>query len=248
MVNVENIQKHLNNKLAVYTYEVIPSTNDEARQHLLNHPCDRAVFIARGQTAGKGRLGRSFYSPTDTGIYMTYIFRVESIGSDTVRVTTAASVAVAKALNCGAKIKWVNDLYYNGKKICGILTETVRTGEHNYIMIGIGINITTAYFPEDIRHKAGAIGTALDKERTIAKICDNLSQLADNLSSTDYLEYYRNNMMGIGETISYVENGQMHTGKIEGVSDLGELLVIEGNARKRLCSGEITITSFEADM
>lgn len=247
MINVKNILKHLNNELAVYAYDVIPSTNDEARQHLLKQPCDRAVFVARGQTEGKGRLGRSFYSPTDTGIYMTYVFRVDKMCIDTVRVTTAASVAVAKALNCGAQIKWVNDLYLGGKKICGILTETTKSAEYNYIMIGIGINLTTTDFPDDIRHKAGAIGLALDKDKTIAAICENLSQIADAPSATDYLEYYRKNMMGIDETITYVENGQMHTAKIEGISDLGELLVIENNVRKRLYSGEITITSFEAD-
>lgn len=246
MVDARAIRQYLKHDLAVYAYDVIPSTNDEARQHLVEHPCDRGVFIARGQTAGKGRLGRSFYSPADTGIYMTYVFSFDGIGADTVRVTTAASVAVAKALDCGAKIKWVNDLYCKGKKVCGILTETVRAAEHTYIMIGIGINLTTADFPEDIREKAGAIGTALDKERTIAAICDNLTQLADNPSATDYLGYYRDHMMGIGETIHYVEGGQVHTAQIEGISDLGELLVVEGATRKLLRSGDITIASFEA--
>lgn len=131
MINAQNILKSLNNKIEVYTYDVIPSTNDEARKFLIKAPCDRAVFVARGQTAGKGRLGRSFYSPTDTGIYMTYVFRVEKICNETVRITTAASAAVAKALDCGAKIKWVNDLYLCGKKICGILTETVKIAEYN---------------------------------------------------------------------------------------------------------------------
>ena len=98
------------------------------------------------------------------------------------------STAVAKALNCGAKIKWVNDLYLDGKKICGILAESVKSAEYNYIMIGVGINLTTIDFPDDIRHKAGAIGVALDKDKTIAAICDNLSRIADAPFATDYLE------------------------------------------------------------
>lgn len=69
----------MNHKIDVYTYNTIPSTNDEARQFLLKTPCEKAVFVARGQTAGKGRLGRKFYSPVDTGIYMTYVFRVKKI-------------------------------------------------------------------------------------------------------------------------------------------------------------------------
>lgn len=178
---------------------------------------------------------------------MTYVFRVEIFSIEAVRITTAASVAVAKALNCGAKIKWVNDLYLDGKKICGILTESVKSAEYNYIMIGVGINLTTIDFPDDIRHKAGAIGVALDKDKTIAAICDNLSRIADAPFATDYLEYYRKNMMGIGETITYSEKGQERTAKIEGINDLGALLIIEGDEKKCLCSGEITITSIATD-
>jgi len=177
----------------------------------------------------------------------SYVFRVEIFSIEAVRITTAASVAVAKALNCGAKIKWVNDLYLDGKKICGILTESVKSAEYNYIMIGVGINLTTIDFPDDIRHKAGAIGVALDKDKTIAAICDNLSRIADAPFATDYLEYYRKNMMGIGETITYSEKGQERTAKIEGINDLGALLIIEGDEKKCLCSGEITITSIATD-
>lgn len=240
MIDKRKIHRYLKRDLAVFTYDVIASTNEEARHHLKEHPCERGVFIARGQTAGKGRLGRSFYSPADTGIYMTYVFRVGEIGMDTVRVTTAASVAVAKALNCGAQIKWVNDLYCGGKKICGILTETAKM-EHTYVLVGIGINLTTTDFPGDIRQKAGSIGAAPDKEKTIAAICDNLSRMADDVSSADYLEYYRDHMIGVGERITYVENGQKHSAWIEGIGDFGELIVRENNARKRLFSGEITI-------
>jgi len=246
MVDAGAIHRYLEHDLAVYVYDIIPSTNDEARRHLMAHPCERAVFIARGQTAGRGRRGRSFYSPAGTGIYMTYAFRSDGMGADTVRVTTAASVAVAKALDCGAQIKWVNDLYCAGRKVCGILAETVRAAERSYTMIGVGVNLTTTDFPEDIREKAGSIGRPLDKERTIAAICDNLSELADDPSATDYLGYYRDHMMGIGETIRYVENGQAHTAQIEGIGDRGELLVVEGTVHKRLRSGDITFTSFEA--
>lgn len=148
---------------------------------------------------------------------MTYVFRADTICRDTLRVTTAAGVAVAKALDCGAEIKWVNDLYLNGKKICGILTETV-TANRTYILLGIGINLTTADFPEDIRKKAGCIGAEFDKERLIASICDHLSQIADDVSSVDYLDYYRNHMYAVGE-----------------------LIVVEDRKRKVLCSCEISV-------
>lgn len=240
MIDSNKIRQFLKIDMDVFTYDVIPSTNEIARQYLVEHPCDRAVFIARGQTSGKGRFGRNFYSPADTGIYMTYVFRVEELYSDMLRVTTASSVAVAKALNCGVKIKWVNDLYYNEKKICGILTETVSL-EHTYVLIGVGINLTTTIFPDDIKQKAGALGLALDKEITIAAICNNLAQVASNPSSTDYLTYYRSNLMWIGKAINYIENGKMHSATIKGIGNLGELLVIENNIEKHLYTGDISI-------
>ena len=246
MINKNNILGYLHSETAVYTYDVIPSTNDEAKRFLLNNSCDKAVFIARGQTAGKGRHGRSFYSPIDTGIYMTYVFTIDKLCPDIVRVTTVASVAVAKALDCGVKIKWVNDLYLGRKKICGILTEIIKSAERNYVMIGIGVNLTTTDFPEEIRNKAGSIRTEIDINKMIAAICDNLSQIAAAPFASDYLEYYRKNMLGIGEMISYSENGVIHTAKIEGINEYGELLVMEEFAQKRLCSGDITIESIES--
>ena len=207
MIDKDKVHQYLKRKIPVFTYDLIGSTNEQARLRLEEHPCERAVFIARGQTAGKGRMGRSFYSPVDTGIYMTYVFRIEELCRDTLQVTTAASVAVAKALDCGVQIKWVNDLYLKGKKVCGILTETVKE-TYTYVLIGVGINLTTVDFPEEICEKAGAVGFSLDKEITIAAICDNLSQIADDISSVDYIEYYRRNMFGIGKRMTYSMNGK----------------------------------------
>lgn len=163
MICVNKLRIALKREIPVIVYEVTDSTNDRARAFVKDNACDRMVFVANEQTKGRGRLGRSFYSPADTGIYMTYVFRADTICRDTLRVTAAAGVAVAKALDCGAKIKWVNNLYLNDKKICGILTETV-TANGIYVLVGIGINLTTVGFPEDIREKAGCVGAEFDKE------------------------------------------------------------------------------------
>ena len=182
---------------------------------------------------------------------MSLVLRPSLLPEQVPLITTAAATAIARAAETltgeAIQIKWVNDLYLDGKKICGILTESVKSAEYNYIMIGIGINLTTADFPDDIQHKAGAVGIALNKDKTIAAICDNLSQIADAPFTTDYLKYYRENMIGVGEMITYIENGQEHKAEIEGINDLGELLVIVEHKRKRLCSGEITIISSETD-
>lgn len=240
MICGSKIRNVLKREIPVIVYEVTDSTNDRARAFVADNVCDRMAFVANEQTKGRGRLGRSFYSPANTGIYMTYVFRADTVSRDTLRVTAAAGVAVAKALDCGAKIKWVNDLYLNGKKICGILTETV-TANCTYILVGIGINLTTADFPEDLRTKAGSVGAGLDRERLIADICDRLSQVADDVSSTEYLDYYRSHMYGIGEPIVYTENGKEHRAVMEGINDFGELIVLEAHKRKVLCSCEISV-------
>ena len=241
MIYKDRIITHLQRKIPVITYELTDSTNDRARSFLAETPCERIAFIANGQTNGRGRMGRSFYSPADTGIYLTYAFRSKKTCNDFIRVTTAASVAVAKALDCNAKIKWVNDLYLHGKKICGILTETLSTEEDIYILVGVGINLTTIDFPDSIKQTAGSIHGEIDKEKTIAAICDQLSMVADNIRSDAYLEYYREHMLGVGQDIVYVENRQEHQAVIEGVDHYGGLIVIENNTKKILRSGEISV-------
>ncbi len=240
MIHTEQIVQQMQHKIPVFSYDTIDSTNEQARRFLQENACERAVFVSNAQTAGKGRLGRSFYSPADTGLYMTYVFRTDGLSRETLRITTAASVAVAQALNCGAQIKWVNDLYLRGKKICGILTETVIT-DCTYVLIGIGINLTTAQFPEDLRHKAGAVGKTLCRETLVADLCDRLSQTVEQLSSPAYLEYYRQHMLGLGQEITYVEDGIPHKAQMQGITDWGELIVLENGRERLLYSGEISL-------
>ena len=110
------------------------------------------VVIAQHQTAGKGRLGRSFYSPKGTGLYLSILLRPKFSAQEALSITTAAAVAVAEAVDQvtgkeggEAKIKWVNDVYYRYRKVCGILTEAsidFETGGLHYAVLGIGVNLT----------------------------------------------------------------------------------------------------------
>ena len=101
-------------------YDITDSTNVRAKEYIKAHQFDRMLFVANEQTAGRGRLGRSFFSPKDTGIYMTLAFKSDIPLYNAVHVTTAAAVAVAKAIERHTPhrtaIKWVNDIYLNGKK------------------------------------------------------------------------------------------------------------------------------------
>lgn len=170
MYDVDYIKNKLNESISVDILDEIDSTNEEAKRRISDGQKEDFVLVARMQTAGKGRKGRSFYSPMDTGIYLTYTHFTDDSVEQSLKTTVATSVIAKNAikeatgLDCG--IKWVNDLYLNGKKVCGILCECILKNTYdndkNAIIIGIGINLTTSDYPEDISEKAGSILTNSD--------------------------------------------------------------------------------------
>lgn len=204
------------------------------------------LIIANEQTKGRGKYGRNFYSPAGTGIYMTYAFFTNKSYDNIGLITTKAAAMIAKVLGSEVKIKWVNDLYFKHKKVGGILTESFPSKKHNgiYVMVGIGINLTTKKFPHNIENKAGSINKALNKELLIAEICNNLLELMDSANQMEYLEYYRKNMLGIGKKIYYKENKNEHQAIVLGINENGGLIVNEYNKIKTLYSEEITFEDY----
>ncbi|MBR5965082.1 MAG: biotin--[Treponema sp.] len=169
-------------------FKTIDSTNAEALRRLAEsqnvRELDQTVIASDGQTAGRGRLKRAFYSPAQTGIYFTAIFAPENPIDDPARLTACAAVAVCRSLkdffNVEAKIKWVNDVYVDGKKVCGILAEghLGAAGVIDAAAIGIGINIYPSDFPADIAARAGAV---LSKNCSQVQDCGR----ADSFGSTN---------------------------------------------------------------
>ena len=111
----------------------VDSTNNEAKRMTANGFRENALIVANEQTKGRGRLGREFYSPKNTGIYMSFLLSTDVKISDAVQITTATAVAVVRAIesltDLRPMIKWVNDVYLGNKKVCGILTEAVTDFE-----------------------------------------------------------------------------------------------------------------------
>ena len=131
----------------IRVFPCLPSTNQEAKRMALESAEQGSAVLAEEQSAGRGRLGRSFFSPRGNGLYMSVILRPKADVSNAVLITTAAAVGVCRAIDTVTgrhpQIKWVNDLYLNEKKICGILTEAVtnfETGVIESVVVGIGIN------------------------------------------------------------------------------------------------------------
>lgn len=254
----EGIRQSLEPDIDVVLYDSIDSTNKEAKRLAISEP-ERPVLIAANcQTEGRGRLGRSFYSPADTGLYISFLFKPSFGISKATFTTAAAAVAVTKAvrtvtgLQCG--IKWVNDVYLNDKKICGILTEGitgVETNSLDYMVVGIGINCHPADLAPIAGDRAGDLGGGLSRNELIAQVANELVPLLENLDPARFMDYYREHSIVIGEDILITRAGvasdQPGTrAKATGISDEGGLIVAYTDGRKEtLTSGEITIRKYQ---
>ena len=156
-----------NTEVLVEVWKEIASTNQRMKQLAVEKRLPHgSVVVAQLQTEGKGRKGRKFYSPKDSGLYLSVLLYPEKTAQKSLEITAAAAVAVCKAVEncCGVSlgIKWVNDLYLENKKVCGILTEAVtdfETGDIEFVVVGIGLNLyePTGGFPKELKEKAGAI-------------------------------------------------------------------------------------------
>lgn len=236
----------------IQVFRSLSSTNQKAKQLAIDGATAPAIIIAEEQTAGKGRMGRSFFSPQKSGIYMSILLRPHLSAKDSTLITTAASVAVCRAIKStigeAASIKWVNDIVFRGKKVCGILTEAVTNfedGTIDYIVLGIGVNVVTADFPTDIRQVAGALLTAQDKGVTrnqiAAAILNELFLILENLESREFMSEYRSLSAVIGKDVEVIEHTCTYTAKAIGISDDGGLIVKTSEGTKTLMSGEISI-------
>lgn len=244
-LNRHSIRKKLSTEVSVFTYEEIDSTNTEAVRKIRDGIKLPALFVAERQTEGRGRRGRSFYS-SGGGLYLTLAVSGYK-NFDAVSITTRAAVAVSKAIEELTKnnigIKWVNDIYLQSKKICGILCEAVRNpenGKSEAFIVGVGINLNVKDFPEELKEIAGSLEARdLTHELLAAKITENL---LDYLSEgKEYIEEYKKRSIVLGEEVRYTKNGCEYTGRASDIDENGALIVQTEQGTQRLDSGEITL-------
>ncbi len=247
ILNEAVIKARLKNDIKVAFYEETDSTNNQAKRLINEGVSENLLVCAAKQTAGRGRQGKSFYSPDGTGIYMSLVIHPDSSLQNAVTATTAAAVAVCRAIEAltdiTPEIKWVNDVYVNGRKICGILTEAVtdfEAGTVSSVIIGIGVNITTADFPKDVEN-AGALNADVSRSELIAKITDELLKITLGDYSS-FINYYRTHSMIIGREITFYENGTASSATALEIDETGGLVIRTPNGETRtLRSGEITV-------
>ena len=248
----------------ILIYDSVTSTNDVAKTLPLG---DRpAVLIADQQTAGKGRLGRSFSSPAGTGLYMSILFRPKFELSKSLYVTMAAAVAVCRAIETVQKsaglpedphteIKWVNDIFYKGKKVCGILTEAqtnFESGEIDRLIIGSGINCFPGSFPPEVADIAGPVADVPDcfsRSRLAAEVIGETLKLIADLESRSFFPEYRDRCFILGrEVLVHPTHDAAGTpARAIDIDDTGGLIVEylfgeKRGTRETLRSGEISLS------
>ena len=235
--------------LKSFHYDVNDSTNLRAREYINNNGVLPAIFVAKEQTKGRGRQGKNFYSPKNTGLYFSLALEWQD-SFNTVSLTTAVSVALFRTLkdftDKSLSIKWVNDILADGKKVAGILCEMVadkENGNPKAVVIGIGVNLSTKAFPEELKD----IATALSNETTDSKKLEKrliieLYSVIFKESKASVMNEYRKQSAVMGQDIYYIQNGKRFDAVVVGIDENGGLEVEHSDGTKAtLTSGEITL-------
>ena len=258
ILSVQGIKKYLDLICSDLSIEVLPSlnsTNKRAREKAILGAPEGYVVIANAQTNGRGRNGREFFSPADTGIYMSLVLRPPRCSpQQATKLTTMAAVAVCEAIemvsNEKAQIKWVNDVYVKGKKVCGILTEASLGLEDNfleYAIIGIGVNVSPPMkgFPKELQSIANAVFEEAQndgKNRIAAEILNRFMSYYTVLPKINYIEQYRNRSFVIGKEIVVLSPDDPKKAVALDIDDDFHLIVkYEDNKTETLSSGEISV-------
>ena len=243
-------------KLEAEVRDEVTSTNALLKDMAAEGADEGRALIAKKQTAGRGRLGRNFFSPKN-GIYLSILLKPDMDFREAMLLTTIAAVAVVEAVRevtgKDTGIKWVNDVYLEGKKICGILTEAVtdvENGKLSYVVVGIGVNITKPSdenFPEELRDIAGFIYDGEEPPKGImskltASIIKNYFKYYEKLPEHSFMESYKQHQILLNKKIFVITSESSKNARVKGVDDDARLLVeYEDGKEEALFTGEVSI-------
>ena len=238
--------------IAIEIYPEIDSTNSEAKRRARAGDRTPTLILAEQQSGGRGRLGRSFFSPAGAGIYMTYLWHPNAAAVDAVSVTTAASVAVMRALSAlptvdeaTLGIKWVNDIYLSGKKLCGILTEAVTdpsNGRVSSMLVGIGINVRPTAFPPELADIATSLGGEVDRNALAAHVLRELLTILHDPTPYAHMAYYKAHSLVIGKQVNTICAGVITPGLVMDIDPTGGLVVKRSDGRvETIHSGDVSL-------
>lgn len=251
-INSPHIEEGLLGK-NIIAFEQIDSTNTFLKVNQAVYP-EGTIVIAREQTHGRGRLGRSWSSSFGEGIWMSFLLRPEIKPENCSGLTLVVALSLAKALReltgLNLLIKWPNDIVCNGKKIAGILTEmSAGDAKVDYVVVGVGINVNTEHFPEEIREVATSLklegGSDFDFDTIINSFCKEFNK--------DYLIYintgdmsklrkeYETLLVNMGQKVSLIEDSKNYVGVATGINNEGELLFLDDFGEREIRAGEVSV-------
>lgn len=238
--------------------ECVDSTNKVAKQLGVKNAPNGLVVLAEEQNAGKGRLGRGWFSPKGKGLWFSVLFRPKFVPEEAPKCTLMAAAAVAKAINkiCGvdAKIKWPNDILLNNKKLVGILSEmNAEYGKLNFVVIGIGINtnVDKSDFPDDVKDIAISLHTEATKEfgreLLLAEILQELEikiEQAEKEGFENIFQEWRQMTCTLNKDVKVIAQDETYFGRAIDI-DAGGMLIVERKDGKRVkvVAGDVSIRS-----
>lgn len=243
------IRERMNKIRQVVYLPETDSTNRQAKLMALDGAEDGTIVVTDCQTAGRGRRGRSFFSPAGSGVYFSVIIRPDIDYMQCQKIVPMTAVAVTRAIEsvCGliTGIKWVNDIYYNGKKVVGIATETI--GElgglkPDALIVGIGINVNTDNFPPELKDKAGSLGADINRNLLVAACVDAFFDLYGQLEHGAFMDEYRKKCFIINKKVEVLGGTRSFYAKATDIDDFGALIVeTEEGEVKKLFTEEVSI-------
>lgn len=239
----------------VLYFDTIDSTNTKAQELAEKGYPSGTLVVADKQESGKGRRGRSWVSPSGTGIFMTLMIKPDINPNNASMLTLVAALAVAKAITSvtgeEALIKWPNDIVVNSKKVCGILTEMNAQFDYiNHIVVGIGINVHNESFPEEISQMASSLmieagGKRFHRAQIIAETMSYFEQYYDTFLKTQDLSAlvreYDELLVNRNKSVRVLDPKEPFDGKAMGITPKGELIVDTWESRKLVSSGEVSV-------
>lgn len=259
-LSAQLINHYLNSHL-VNDIEVLDEVNSTQiyAKNIINQNLNlrqNKIIFAEEQTNGYGRRGRVFFSPASTGLYFSLILKNDFKNLDKLGLLmTGISTAIVRALNYfypekDFKLKWVNDIYLNNKKIAGILTEAITELESNTsraLIIGAGINLSTIDFPAEIKEKVESIDQhfKIDRNLLAAKIIDEIDKILNEKSKGNFLAEYREKLLLMNRRVLLNVGNQKFSGEVLNVDEKGQLVMkLDNDKIKHFNSGEVTKVNF----
>ncbi len=247
------LEQNLNPKPNITIFDEIDSTNNYAKKIGSNGEKETQLIIAECQTNGRGRMGRTFYSPNTSGVYFSLLLFPEISLEKSLLLTVMMSVAVAETVmkynNNDVKIKWVNDVYIGGKKVCGILTEgKVNTEKQlDYAVVGVGINVQAPEngFPDNIKDIATSVfpGKTEEniKEKIVADVVNRFFKIY-NGNDNDYIKRYKEYSYLTGKEVNIISGDCIRPVTVLGITDECHLLVKNENGKiEKISSGDVSV-------